>query len=60
MRQYETEEEEEKRKVIFMGNLKFIREHNQKFESQEESFAVAVNQFADMVSNELLLQHVLG
>ncbi|KAG8261462.1 hypothetical protein J6590_071800 [Homalodisca vitripennis] len=47
-------EEEEMRKSIFLNNLRFVREHNAKYERGEETYEVEINVFADMTPDEIL------
>ncbi|KAG8265835.1 hypothetical protein J6590_085390, partial [Homalodisca vitripennis] len=47
-REYDTPEEEEKRKNIFLKNLQFVREHNEKFENGEVTFDVEINKYSDL------------
>ncbi|KAG8256919.1 hypothetical protein J6590_059870 [Homalodisca vitripennis] len=49
-REYDTPEEELKRKNVFLENLQFVREHNEKFENGEVSFDVEINKFSDLSS----------
>uniref|UniRef100_A0A1B6KHV5 Cathepsin propeptide inhibitor domain-containing protein n=1 Tax=Graphocephala atropunctata TaxID=36148 RepID=A0A1B6KHV5_9HEMI len=51
-KEYATEVEELKRKTIFLGNLRFVREHNAKFEKGEVTFDVEINHFADLTTQE--------
>lgn len=39
-----------------MQNLDFVLDHNKKFEKGDETFDVAINSFADMVSLSLQLE----
>uniref|UniRef100_A0A1B6L4Q2 Cathepsin propeptide inhibitor domain-containing protein n=1 Tax=Graphocephala atropunctata TaxID=36148 RepID=A0A1B6L4Q2_9HEMI len=54
-KEYSTEQEEQNRKLIFVNNLKFVREHNAKFEKGEVTFDVEINKFADLIK----LGHIL-
>ncbi|XP_028143041.1 crustapain [Diabrotica virgifera virgifera] len=49
---YDTPEEEQKRFKIFQDNLRFIEDHNQKYQRGEVSSTVGVNQFADQSKDE--------
>uniref|UniRef100_A0A1B6M4I2 Cathepsin L n=1 Tax=Graphocephala atropunctata TaxID=36148 RepID=A0A1B6M4I2_9HEMI len=51
-KEYSTEQEEQNRKLIFVNNLKFVREHNAKFEKGEVTFDVEINKFADLTTQE--------
>merc|ERR1712216_356822 len=44
--------EHSERFAVFKANLKKIAEHNKLYEAGEETFHMAVNQFADMTSEE--------
>ncbi|KAL7631758.1 UNVERIFIED_CONTAM: hypothetical protein RMT77_017939 [Armadillidium vulgare] len=48
-----TPEEDARHHKIFMENKLKISEHNKKFKSGEVSFTVSINQFADMLPEEL-------
>ncbi|KAG8256913.1 hypothetical protein J6590_059863 [Homalodisca vitripennis] len=53
-REYDTPEEEETRKNIFLENLQFVREHNENFENGEVSFDVEINKFSDLTTEEFV------
>ncbi|XP_046659195.1 procathepsin L-like [Homalodisca vitripennis] len=53
-REYDTPEEELKRKNVFLENLQFVREHNEKFENGEVSFDVEINKFSDLTTEEFV------
>ncbi|KAG8256908.1 hypothetical protein J6590_059856 [Homalodisca vitripennis] len=53
-REYVTQEEELKRMTIFLENLKFVREHNEKFGKGEVSFDVEINKFSDLTTEEFV------
>ncbi|XP_046663095.1 procathepsin L-like [Homalodisca vitripennis] len=53
-REYDTPEEELKRKNIFLENLQFVREHNEKFENGEVTFDVEINKFSDLTTEEFV------
>ncbi|KAG8265836.1 hypothetical protein J6590_085391 [Homalodisca vitripennis] len=53
-REYDTPEEEENRKNIFLENLQFVREHNEKFENGEVTFDVEINKFSDLTTEEFV------
>ena len=44
--------EHSERFAVFKANLKKIAEHNKLYEAGEETFHMAVNQFADMTSDD--------
>lgn len=49
---YRSNVEEEKRKLVFIDNLKFIKEHNKKYDRGETTFTVGTNEYADLVSKQ--------
>lgn len=49
---YRNLREEKLRFEIFKSNLEKISEHNARFDKAEESYTLAVNQFADLTSEE--------
>uniref|UniRef100_A0A336MM66 CSON002914 protein n=1 Tax=Culicoides sonorensis TaxID=179676 RepID=A0A336MM66_CULSO len=51
-KQYANNEEEIKRKEIFKTNLKMIQSHNDRFNKGTETFAMGINKFTDMTSQE--------
>ncbi|XP_046663096.1 LOW QUALITY PROTEIN: uncharacterized protein LOC124355994 [Homalodisca vitripennis] len=53
-REYDTPEEELKRKNIFLENLQFVREHNEKFENGEVTFDVEINKYSDLTTKEFV------
>ncbi|XP_046662481.1 procathepsin L-like isoform X2 [Homalodisca vitripennis] len=53
-REYDTPEEELKRKNIFLENLQFVREHNEKFEKGEVTFDVEINKYSDLTTEEFV------
>lgn len=57
-------EEEKHRFIIFMNNLKMIKEHNKRHEAGLETFFVGLNHFADLLNEEFasfnLLKPELG
>jgi cathepsin L len=55
-RQYASPELEVKRMTIFADNMKFIEEHQAKFDRKEVSFEVGVNRFADLSLEEFVVQ----
>lgn len=55
-RDYSTEEEEEKRKEIFVNNLRFVVEHNKKYDDGEATYNVEINKFADLTVEEFSAQ----
>ncbi|CAM1321234.1 Uncharacterised protein PB.7181, partial [Pycnogonum litorale] len=52
-KKYEGKEDVRKMKV-FMDNVKFIEEHNKKYEANQVSFGVGVNEYADMTTEEFV------
>ncbi|CAM1321224.1 Uncharacterised protein r2_g2959 [Pycnogonum litorale] len=52
-KKYEGKEDVRKMKV-FMDNVKFIEEHNKKYEANQVSFGVRVNEYADMTTEEFV------
>uniref|UniRef100_A0A1B6FW15 Cathepsin propeptide inhibitor domain-containing protein n=1 Tax=Cuerna arida TaxID=1464854 RepID=A0A1B6FW15_9HEMI len=54
---YATPEEELKRRDIFLKNLKYVREHNEKYKRGEVSFEVGINEFSDMTNDEFNATH---
>uniref|UniRef100_A0A1B6F9B9 Cathepsin propeptide inhibitor domain-containing protein n=1 Tax=Cuerna arida TaxID=1464854 RepID=A0A1B6F9B9_9HEMI len=57
VRDYATPEEELKRRDIFLKNLKYVREHNEKYKRGEVSFEVGINEFSDWTKEELDAMH---
>ncbi|KAJ3648334.1 hypothetical protein Zmor_020145 [Zophobas morio] len=49
---YPDEKEEQMRKKLFTETLKFIEEHNKKYERGEVTFTVGLNHFADLTPEE--------
>ncbi|KAF6212270.1 hypothetical protein GE061_012791 [Apolygus lucorum] len=50
---YGSQEEEAKRLEIYLENKRMVEDHNSKFEKGEVSYQLALNQFADLRTNEL-------
>lgn len=46
---YRSKVEEKKRKLVFINNLKFIKEHNKKYDRGDTTFTVGTNEYADLV-----------
>ncbi|XP_068210621.1 digestive cysteine proteinase 2-like [Palaemon carinicauda] len=53
---YTNAKEDLYRKAIFESNFKYIEEHNERFRKGEVTFSVAINQFADMTTEEFTAQ----
>jgi len=53
-KQYNNHVEEEERRLVFESNMQFINDHNLQYNKGEQSYFLAVNQFADMVNIDLL------
>ncbi|KAK7495143.1 hypothetical protein BaRGS_00013553 [Batillaria attramentaria] len=53
-KQYANSSEEEYRRGVFVDNVKQIEEHNRQYLSNETSFWMAINEFADMTAVELI------
>ncbi|XP_066951498.1 digestive cysteine proteinase 1-like [Macrobrachium rosenbergii] len=51
---YASQEEELYRKSVYEEKLKFIEEHNKRYEQGLETYTVAVNKFADMTQEEVV------
>ena len=51
-RLYRTAEDEDLRFNIWQKNLKFINEHNKKYEQGLVSFSLAMNEYGDMTTKE--------
>ncbi|XP_076259752.1 cathepsin L-like proteinase [Rhynchophorus ferrugineus] len=51
---YKNQSEETQRFTIFRKNLELINEHNKRYEEGLETYTMAINQFADMTSEEFL------
>ncbi|XP_030746899.1 cathepsin L-like proteinase [Sitophilus oryzae] len=49
---YQTEEEEQRRFQIFQDNFKKIKEHNEKYERGETTYTMGINKFADLTPEE--------
>jgi len=52
-KEYTSDAEESLRKEIFQSNVARIEEHNQKFEAGKETYKQGVNQFTDMLREEV-------
>merc|ERR1712215_193153 len=52
-KEYTSNAEESLRKEIFQSNVARIEEHNQKFEAGKETYKQGVNQFTDMLREEV-------
>lgn len=57
---YKDHAEEVHRLNIFVNNLEFISEHNQRYESGEVSYRMAINKFSDLTAQEFLQLTGLG
>ncbi|XP_030762340.1 cathepsin L-like proteinase [Sitophilus oryzae] len=55
-KEYQSPEEEAFRFQIFQDNLKFIRNHNKKYEKGEVSFVLGINKYADLTHEEFKKQ----
>ncbi|XP_028139912.1 cathepsin L-like proteinase [Diabrotica virgifera virgifera] len=51
-RNYETPNEEQHRRGIFVNTLNTVKAHNAKFERGEVSYSLGINQFADLTQDE--------
>ncbi|BHF63277.1 hypothetical protein SprV_0200626900 [Sparganum proliferum] len=49
---YKDSYEEDLRRSIFMANMRFIEEHNYRFQQDLETYAMAPNQFTDLTPRE--------
>lgn len=56
---YASKTDEEYRKAIFTRNLRYIKGQNRRFKAGLESYATALNQFADLTIEEFT-SHFLG
>ena len=52
---YDSEEDEAKRRAVFMDNIKVIEQHNWLYFNMKKSYYLGVNQFTDLVSGSLEL-----
>ncbi|KAG7153918.1 Digestive cysteine proteinase 2-like 2 [Homarus americanus] len=52
-KQYKDTEEVNQRRRIFEDNLKYIEDHNNKYERGEVTFTMKINKFSDMTPEEM-------
>lgn len=51
-KEYPDIDEEKRRKELFVKNLQFIKEHNEKYEKGEITYQCGINQFSDLTEEE--------
>lgn len=54
---YASSDEEQKRFQIFQDNLKFIKDHNKKYEAGQTTYKLGINEFTDMTNEEFGKTH---
>ncbi|CAG9855953.1 unnamed protein product [Phyllotreta striolata] len=56
-KKYDTPEEENKRKAIFLDTHKDVTEHNKKYKNNEVSYSQGIYEFADLTAEEFRRTH---